>query len=303
MSKRTALSALILFLCTATPAINFTFNGMVRSYVIHVPKSYDQTRPTPLIFVLHGGGGQATRMENFTRFDEIAERENFIVLYPQGYKRQWNDGRNMESIPAQQLNIDDVGFIRTLVDYICMQYSIDTTRIYATGPSNGGFMTTRLGCELSTKFAAIAPIISTFPKDLVNQCSPARAVPVMLINGTADPLVPYNGGEVRVGKQTRGEVLSTEATIMYWVKNNNCSHTPVITPIEDRDKTDGCTATMETYRCSSGNADVILIRVDGGGHTLPGGKQYLSKRIIGNVCRDFIAEEYIWEFFKKHPKN
>jgi polyhydroxybutyrate depolymerase len=303
MRRTITLISAILLCISEISAINFPFNGMIRSYNMHVPKSIDSSVPVPLLVVLHGGGGNAERMEKTTRFDEIADRESFIVLYPQGYKRQWNDGRKAGSIPAQHLNIDDVGFISALIDSICRKYRIDTTRIYVTGISNGGFMTTRLACELSDRLAAVAPVISTFPKELVNNCSPAGPLPIMIINGTADPLVPYTGGVVTVGKKPRGEVLSTRATLQFWIKNNNCSPVPIIKPIEDIDKTDGCTAEMQTYKGNAKSREVILIRVDGGGHTIPGGTQYLPKKIVGSVCSDFIAEEMIWRFFKNHSKK
>jgi polyhydroxybutyrate depolymerase len=283
-------------------SIDFPFQGTIRTYNLHISKGYNPSKSIPLVVVLHGGGGTADNIEKRSRYDEIADREQFLVVYPQGYKKQWNDGRNAENIPAQQVNTDDVGFINALIDTVISRYNIDKKRIYATGPSNGGFMTTRLGCELSNKFAAIAPVISTFPKALMMYCKPASPIPIILINGTADPLVPYNGGFVTVGKETRGEVLSTDATIQYWIKNNDCSPTPVITAIPDKDKNDGCTAEMLTYKGMKANEEVIHIRIDGGGHAVPGGKQYLPKKMVGNVCEDFAAEEMIWAFFKKHSK-
>ena len=282
-------------------AVDFSYQGIHRSYVIHVPESYNASNPIPLVIALHGGGGLASRMEDFLKLDEIADRENFIVLYPQGYKRQWNDGRNAASIPAQQLGIDDVGFINALIDHFCSIYTIDSTRIYVTGVSNGGFMTSRLGCELGGKIAAIAPMISTFPKELKGECHPERAIPVILINGTDDPLVPYQGGFVKVGNKTRGEVLSTRETLEFWIKNNHCSDKPVIEHYDDSDTTDGCQAEMSSFYGPSYRSDVILICIEGGGHTIPGGTQYLPKKIIGRVCNDFIAEELIWKFFKEHP--
>jgi polyhydroxybutyrate depolymerase len=300
---RIGIFLLALFLSTNLLSLTFEHNGLKRTYLVHVPKCYNKNIPTPLVIALHGGGGSAKKMKAFTKFDEISEKENFIVLFPQGYKRQWNDGRNAESIPAQQLNIDDVGFISALTDFICSQYTIDKSRIYASGPSNGGFMTTRLGCELNNKLAAIAPVISTFPEQLLEKCTPENPLPVMLINGSNDPLVPYNGGDVKVGKKTRGKILSTHETVMFWVKHNKCNQTPKKVEFEDKDKGDSATAVLEIYSGTEENSVVILISVNGGGHTVPGGKQYLPRGIVGIVCRDFVAEEIIWDFFKKQKKN
>jgi polyhydroxybutyrate depolymerase len=282
--------------------IDFPYAGTIRSYKLHVPAGITGNIKVPLILVLHGGGGTADKIEKGSCYNEIADREKSIVVYPQGYKNQWNDGRNVESIPTQRLNTDDVGFINALIDTLCRHYPVDIRRIYATGPSNGGFMSTRLGCELGNKLAAIAPVISTFPKQLMEYCHPVRPMPVLLINGTADPLVPYNGGFVSFGKETRGEVLSTDETISFWVNNNKCNPAPVKTTLQDPDKNDGCWAEKYVYKGSNDGGEVILIRINGGGHTIPGGKQYMPKRMVGNVCGDFVAEEMIWEFFKSHEK-
>lgn len=303
MYRKLFLLFVLFFIILPGQALTFRYGGMDRTYFIHVPECYDSNNKTPLVIALHGGGGLAKRMEHFTRFDELSEKENFIVVYPQGYKRQWNDGREAASIPAQELNIDDVGFINALIDTLYSQYNIDSSRIYVTGLSNGGFMTTRIGCELGNRIAAIAPMISTLPKKLNTKCNPVKAMPVMLINGTDDPLVPYDGGFVRVGRKTRGEILSTDETIEFWIQVDQCTTKPDIIKIEDKDKTDDCTATAYIYPDGAEDSEVVLIKVNGGGHTIPGGRQYLPKSIIGNVCRDFIAEELILEFFKNHPKN
>ena len=302
MKKSGLCFVLLLFFIVELSALTFNYQGMERTYFLHVPKCYQKEHKTPLVVALHGGGGLAKKMITFTRFDEISEKENFIVLYPQGYERQWNDGREAASIPAQELNIDDVGFINALIDYICSTYTIAVNRIYVTGVSNGGFMTTRLGCELSTKIAAIAPMISTFPKALAAKCHPDEPLPVMLINGTSDPLVPYEGGEVKVGRRSRGMILSTDETISLWVKHDKCLPVPDTVQFRDKDKSDNCTATEYIYSNQTNPAEVILIKVAGGGHTIPGGKQYLPKGLIGQVCKDFTAEELIWEFFKQHSK-
>lgn len=285
-------------LCTAS---TIDHDGIKRRYFLHIPKTYNNTENVPLLVVLHGGGGHAKRMKRFMQFDELAEKENFIVLYPQGYRRQWNDGRNSETIPAHVLDIDDVSFISRLIDTVCSQYRIDEDRIYVTGLSNGGFMSTRLGCELSNRIAAIAPMISTFPEALYKKCTPPGPVPVMIINGTEDPLVPYNGGEVIVGKKSRGKVLSTDETVKFWVSHNKCSPTAHVKKMENTDD-DNISSVQEVYVNKKRIPLVVLIKVLGGGHTVPGGKQYLPEFVIGKVCDDFIAEEYIWEFFKIHSK-
>ena len=188
---RALVILLLCTLCLPAAANTFRYKGIKRCYLLHVPRCYNKNNPTPLVIALHGGGSSAHGMKKSSKFKELSEKENFIVLYPQAYKRQWNDGRNVPEIPSHRLGIDDVGFINALLDHICAQYNIDRSRVYATGPSNGGFMSNRLGIELSHRLPAIAPMIATLPVNL-KKAVPVGPVSVMIVNGTDDPLVPFN---------------------------------------------------------------------------------------------------------------
>lgn len=273
--------------------------GMERTYLVHISSSYDPSLQTPLVIVLHGGGGTGKGMVKLTGFDAVADKENFIVVYPDGFEKHWNDGRGVQW-QSHVENTDDVSFISDLIDRLSNELNIDAKRVYVTGISNGGMMSHRLGCELSQKIAAIAPVASNIPLNQASVWSPSRPMPVLIINGTEDPLERWEGGEIRLGKNTYGVVLSVADTVGFWVDKNGCSSSPVITQLSDTDPSDGTTVRTEVYGGCEGSAEVVLYAIEGGGHTWPGGLQYLPESIIGKTSREFNASEIIWQFFKEH---
>lgn len=249
----------------------------------------------PLVVALHGGGGTAAQMMAFSRFNLIAAREGFAVAYPQGTNRRWNDGRVFRG--RGETDADDVAFIRAMVaDIAAKGTPLDRRRIFAAGISNGGFMSFRLACDAADLFAAVAPVTATMPADLGPRCAPSAPVGVLVINGTADPLVPYAGGHVRAMFSLRGEIWPTDRTIAFWAKRNGCAGAPNVRALPDRDPGDGSRVIdIDHARCAV--ARVRLLRVEGGGHTWPGGTQYLPAAWIGTVNRDIDASETIWRFF------
>lgn len=267
-----------------------------REYIIHLPPGYKKEGSFPLVIVFHGGGGNSRQIQRYMGMDAIADRENFIAVYPNGIGKQWNDGRDFkESIAAN----DDVLFINQLLDSMQKEYSIDNKRIFATGISNGGFFSIYLSYKLSHRLLAIAPVCASIPEKIYPVFYPSRPVSVLIMNGTADPLVPYNGGAVgnsRMGD--RGRCTSTDSTVQRYISINKTSQTPLIEEIPDRNKRDGCIATRQTYTGGKNNTKVCLVKVKNGGHTLPGRPLYQLKIIIGKVCNDFEGNEMIWEFFK-----
>jgi polyhydroxybutyrate depolymerase len=275
--------------------------GLQRTYTVHVGTSYDRNRPTPLLIVLHGGGGNGQGMIKLTNFNPIADSENFIVVYPDGFEKHWNDGRAVQRYSAQAQNVDDVSFLSALINHLSSQYNIDPKRVYATGISNGAFMSNRLGCELSQKIAAIAPVAGNMPVNIASICAPARPISVLIINGTDDPLVPWAGGFAHLGSIKLGEILSVENTVKFWVDNDKCHSSPLVAQLPDKDPSDGTTVRTETYEGCADSTEIILYAVKGGGHTWPGGPQYLPRLIIGRTSRDFNASEVIWQFFSEHP--
>jgi polyhydroxybutyrate depolymerase len=168
--------------------------------------------------------------------------------------------------------------------------------------SNGAIMSYRLACELSDKIAAIAPVAGNIPQNILMKCSPSRPVSVLAINGTKDPLVPFNGGDVTgpFGQKKLGKVLSVQESVRFWVKYNNCSATPVVTYEPNRDTEDGTLVRKEAYTNGRNDTEVVLLIIENGGHTWPGGYQYLGKGIVGKTSYDINADEIIWKFFEQH---
>ncbi len=285
------------------------YGGLGRTFNLYLPSSYDGSVPVPLVIALHGRGVDGEGMIMVTRkgFDRLAERDGFMVAYPDGIELAWNDGRRDQEADdrAHRENIDDVGFITALIDMTVSDYNADPCRIYVTGISNGAIMSYRLACELSHRIAAIAPVDGNIPLHFTDDCSPSRHVPVLAINNVNDPVVPFGGGEIygHFGREMLGRVLSVDQSIEYWVKKNGCSPVPVITEEPDRDPADGTRVTRKEYFNEDDGTEVILYVVDGGGHTWPGGLQYLPSRVIGKTSRDIDASEVIWSFFKRQKLN
>jgi len=266
-----------------------------RTYILFTPNRRAPAEGLPLLVALHGGGGTAQQMTGFSRFNAIAAREGFAVAYPQGSGRRWNDGRVFRG--HGETEADDVAFIRAVVDDIAAKGTpLDRKRIFAAGISNGGFMSFRLACEAADLFAAVAPVTATMAADLGSRCNPGAPVALLVINGIADPIVPYEGGQVRALFSLRGEIWSTDRTIAFWAERNRCAAPPDVRALADRDSTDGSRVIDVAYtRCAGPR--VGLLRIEGGGHTWPGGAQYLPVAWIGATNRDIDASEVIWRFF------
>lgn len=270
--------------------------GLKREYLLHVPLSYKKGKPVPLVLVFHGGKSRAENMASYTQFNAIADREGFILAYPDGIKQQWNDGR--KAAP----NVDDVGFVRALIAELGKTYAIDRTRIYAAGISNGGMFSQRLGCEFAGTLAGVASVAASMPEDLAPRCNPSKPISVLMIHGTDDPLVPFAGGNLSVGSAgIGGRVRPVRDTVKFWVGNNRCASEPVTILLPDKTPDDGTRVRRETYAQCAASADVYLYTIEGGGHTWPSARQYLPERLIGKTSKDIDASEVIWDFFAKHP--
>lgn len=272
--------------------------GIERTYLLHLPPSYDSSTPVPLVLVFHGGRGSGKQIARYTGFNPLADEKGFIVVYPDGLDGHWNDGRPRPSGdgPAP----DDVAFVSTLINRLSTMFSIDRNRVYATGISNGAIFAQRLGCELSDKIAAIAPVAGPLAKDLAGQCKPAQPVSVLMIHGTADGFVPYGGGEVR--SDIRGEVLSVQETAALWVAADGCPGKPLESTL-DPTAQDGTRVRVETWIGGKAGSAVAVYTVDGGGHTWPGAQRgRMAGRVLGPTSQSFSATRTIWEFFELHPK-
>lgn len=284
---------------TAYPAGSTTVGeivagGMTRTFRVHVPPRYDGRAPLPLVLMLHGGGGSGRQLETASsRMSPIADREGFIAVYPDGTGarlRTWNAGGCCGS--AVTNDVDDVGFVRALIDHLEAELCVDRRREFASGMSNGGLMSHRLACELSDRIAAVAPVAGT---EMSPTCTPARPVAVMHIHGSDDGHVPWDGGE---GCGLAGvSFTSVPATMERRRTLNGCDATTTEVLAEGDGRCDGWDG------CDEG-ADVVLCTVSGGGHSWPGGEP--SADVVdcpadGEQSTTFVASEIIWRFFATHP--
>ncbi len=281
---------------------HISIDGRDRLYLLYTPSGLDNSKRYPLVIVLHGGGGNAKRMVEFSGFDHLAEKEKFLVLYPNGYKKGWNDGRVARDVKANAENVDDVKFIKAALEEVSLASGIDPKKVFVTGISNGAMMSIYLAYHMSDKVRAIAPVSGSIPENLSGDFKLANPVSILVINGTADNLVPFEGGPILGKRADRGSVISTLQMMTIWQSFTNQSAKPREQPMPDIDLSDRCSADRIIYS-SATIMPVELIRVNNGGHTWPGGKQYLPRMIVGNVCRDFHAEDVIWDFFKRQEER
>ncbi len=249
--------------------------------------------------VFHGGGGEGVGVSRLTKFNQIADKENFIVVYPNGIEKHWHDGREDVQAKAFREKVDDVAFVNAMIDAISKEYKIDAKRIYSTGISNGAFFSNYLGGNLSNRIAAIAPVVGGIADPFYKDFKPKEPVSVLIIQGTADPLVPYNGGTVA---RNRGKMIGTDEAVKLWVKSIGAKEKSASTESFDKDKSDSCTVEKFVWSGGKNKTEIVFYKLNGGGHTWAGGSQYLPRIVIGDVCNDINATEVIWEFFKQHPK-
>lgn len=278
------------------------YNGLKRTYHIHVPANYNENTSTPLVFALHGGGGTGKRMDRFTGLSRLSDMHGFIAAYPDAVEKHWNDGRGVNKYRSHRENVDDVGFISDLIDAISKDYTIDHKRVYVTGASNGAMMSFRLACELTDKITAIAPVIGSLGENISKKCNPSRPIPVLIIGGTDDPLVPWEGGHVHLFRKKLGIVLSIQDTARFWAIHNECSQEPNVSWEPDTSPDDGTRIRKTVYNKCRHGAEVLLYEIQGGGHTWPKGPQYLPEWIIGVTSQDMDGTEVIWKFFERFQR-
>lgn len=285
--------------------------NLTRTYMIHIPPSYENGAAMPLVLNFHGGGGTANTAEIAVGgMNKKSDQEGFIAVYPNGTSSVNEPGKKQAWYAEDTLNIsfikkvDDIGFIRTLLIELKKGYSIDPKRIYVTGISNGAWMTYAVACKLSEEIAAIAPAAGgTALKD----CNPENPVSIIHFHGTADPGWPYDGGASCYTDSIR---QSASEVISKWRKINSCS--PNIKTTYQKGDT-----TCNTYDSCSKGTEITLCTIEGGGHTYPGGYDFPSEKIIpwdrecalgigigvGKSSKDISALDAMWDFFRNHPKK
>ena len=282
------------------PSFRVMAAGTPRTYSLHIPETLAHGQAAPLVIVFHGSGDVGAGIASMTGFNAVADREGFVVAYPDAFDHNWNDGREVASIFSQSQNINDIAFTDKVIEDVSGRQAIDTHRIYATGFSNGGLFCHFLAAQRAKTFAAIAAVGGGIAEPFTAKFHPEAALSVFVIHGTLDPFVPYAGGEVDYSNN--GRVLPMEQTLRLWRESLGCADQPEKGDLPDRDAADCSTVKWSRWSGGKTGPELLLYSVVGGGHAWPGGPQFQPVEVIGHVCRDFNATEAIWEFFKKHPK-
>ena len=293
---------LVLTFASAAAADTIAIGKVTRRYTVRLPDA----KPAPLVIVLHGNTQTGADMITRTGWPAVAKREGFGVVFPDGLNHAWADLRpnNLRAGRVPPHGTDDVAFIAKLVEKLVADGSADPKRIYVTGISNGGAMTMTLVCKRADLFAAAATVVINLTDRSANPCRPSRSVPMLMMNGTADPLVPYKGGRGTSRYAVDG-FWSAEKTLSFWRRNNGCEATDAaVTELEDADRNDRSTVTRIDSKCPPGR-DVVLYRVNDGGHRMPGSSDArfprLANTFLGPQNHDIDGAETIWAFFKKFP--
>jgi polyhydroxybutyrate depolymerase len=330
-----------------------TVDNVDRTFMVRLPRAYDAKQHYPVVVLLHGMNQDADDMERLTRFDELADKDGIIAVYPIAMHGRWNigvqpqerrpmgmgpggrhrryggggypgggggypgggggggypgggggypgGGQGQGQQPSEEHRpapADDIAFMNQMLDQLVTKFSVDPSRIYAVGLSEGGFMSLRLGCAVSDRFAAVAAVGAAMPKMMI--CLPSRAVSVVMINGTSDPVVPYGGGtEHNLDLAT----ISVEDSAKAWAKIDRCAEKP------ERSKISGGKGATEvkvdTYTGCQDGAQVVSYSLKGTGNTWPGGMQYEVENQVGKTAEGFNANEIMWSFLvsKKLPQK
>jgi len=262
-------------------------DGMTRYFVTYVPPVADKDYKMPLIISLHGGFASPKGQFRLADFRPLADKDKFIIVCPAS-KHLFHDGRNNNGI-------DDVKFMDQIITYIIKNYHADPQRVYVTGISNGGFLTSRLACELSNRIAAVAVVAATMDKG--EGYAPVRPMPVIYMHGSKDPLFSGKGGKF-FGRR----FYSLDEVLKVWANLDQCGPNPIITNIPDHAR-DSTSIVKEEYSNPVTGFKVIGYNIINGGHTWPGGWQYLPKFIVGKTTKNLNACEVIWQFFKQYQLN
>ena len=287
-------------------------DGVKRTYNVHLPAGYRTKRAMPLVFCFHGLHLTGQIMMMMTNFNSTADRNGFIVVYPDGIGQAWDDGRHNRGV-------DDIGFVSAMLQKIGTNVGVDRRRVYASGISNGGYFSQLLACAMPERIAAIGVVGATIMQQAASECHSARPMPIMFFLGTSDPLVAWGDGNSRslgdlgdlVGVSGIGSLDSAIARygglmpvpelINFWTTHNHCPSTTPYTSLEpDKDPSDGTRVKKESY--GSSNNEVVLYRIEGGGHTWPGGLPYAPSSVAGKISQDIDACELLWQFFKNKAR-
>ncbi len=281
--------AILLFLLLTLPAA--AQEPDERPFIGYVPSWWQPgDDPLPVVILLHGAGGNGQAMAVFTNMHELAETEGFVVLFPDGVDSEWNDGFSFRPRP----DIDDVEFIRTIIDSTAERVDIDRDRVYVAGFSNGGSMAYEVACNAPDLIAGIAVVAGMMGLHQLEDCAPDHPLPVIIIHGTEDTVIRFNRG-MRDVDTAETITLSPSGAVDFWVEHNGCSSARRIVLLPDTDTTDRTRVRATLYTDCANNARVAFYEIIGGAHTWPGQSRQFTP--AGAVSYDISANEVIWSFF------
>jgi polyhydroxybutyrate depolymerase len=290
-----AVASFLFFVQAQNEVRTLTFEGQGRTYLIHVPPSYDAGTPVPLLLMLHGRGGSGEDIAELTSFSKLADEKSFIVLYPDGLDNQWNYVKDVPGYTS--MTQDDTGFLLALLDEVSGQYTIDEKRVYVAGFSNGGFMTQRLACDAPERFVAFASVSAAGFGGMPELCKTPTPLSILFMHGTFDAVVPWQG-------MVRGNgymLAPVTDTLAFWSKYASCEGEVVDTALEKKNPDAVTSVTLFSVGCADDN-EILLYAVQGGGHNWPSVEGMIPEEFAGNVNMDVRASEVIWEFFSRHEK-
>mgnify|MGYP002629466558 CR=1 FL=1 len=278
--------------------VTLTDQGVKRSYEIHVPSTLVGKTGVPAVFVFHGGQGDGADIADTTQMAEAGDAAGFISVFPDSYGDEWNDGRTESASP-----ISDVAYIQTVLAAVVAQHGVDPKRIYATGLSSGGMFTQRLACDLASSFRAFGPVAANLPADYQSACKPARPNPMSFFNGTTDPMMPWDGGEITKSAEmgAGGTVLSHSDTMAFWSAVGAC--TTLAGPSDWPDtKKDGTTITTEELGGCAQSVTMDIYIINDGGHTWPGATNVSRAKslVVGKVSQQISATNQLVTFFQQY---
>jgi polyhydroxybutyrate depolymerase len=266
-------------------------SGGLRRTAVLVERERLKLGRRPVIVVLHGGSGSGARVRRNLGLEETIRSRNVTLVYPDAINGHWGETKET----AQK----DIDFLRTLLDRLVANGAADRRKIFLVGSSTGGMLALRIACEgAGEAYAGVATVIANLPADIAESCQPPKPIPLMVINGTANPIMPYVGGPTKI-TDAKVDVVSTDATLAPFAKADGCGDGRTTIPLPDRDRKDGTRSYID--RLNGCKAPVELIRVEGGGHTIPGRYSAGTTRgqPVGAHTNDFDAAHMIWDFFRR----
>ncbi|MBV9410321.1 MAG: poly(3-hydroxybutyrate) depolymerase [Acidimicrobiia bacterium] len=263
--------------------MHITSGGLDRDYILYVPRSYRGSTAVPVVFNFHGWGSTAAQQMGYGDFRPLAERDDFLVVAPEGENAPLGRHWNVTQLPGQP---DDVAFTFSILDSMEKDFCVDPQRVFSTGMSDGGAMTSLLACVASNRFAAFGPVAVLFYDA---GCNGARSIPITAFMGDADPVVPFNGGQVNCCDHST--VLSTPASMAGWAAHDGCA----AQPDETRPSSE---VTLHQWTGCKPAGDVRFYIINGGGHTWPGAADLA---FLGKTTHQISATQILWAFFQAHP--